>query len=290
MNIQTAIAMTEKKLKSMNIPSPEIEAEAILSFVLRKNKEYLFTYPEKKISFWQLIKYQYFVGQRIKGIPLAYLTGHQEFYGLDFLVNKNVLIPRPETEILIDTIIENIRNAKCEMPNAIIDIGTGSGCIIVSLAKKLLPAKIGFTGLDISRKALSVARKNAKKNDVGGRIHFLYSDLLNAIDKNIFKEPVLITANLPYLTPEQIKNSPTIQKEPKSALSAGADGLDCYRRLFQQIKELSPFIKNDVFILCEIDDTQKNSMENLISQNFPRAKSEIIPDLGGFSRLAVIEL
>ena len=277
------------KFEKNNLPDAALEAEILLSAVLNKDKSYLYAHPEEKISFWQNFLLQRIVNQRLAGYSSAAITGHKWFYGLNFMVDKNVLIPRPETELMVDEALNIVKSKKLKVKN-LIDIGTGSGCIIISLAKNSPDDKINFYGLDISHKALAVAKKNARKNDVGGRINFLYSDLLNTIDKSIFNNPVLITANLPYLTPEQLKNSPTIQKEPKIALLAGTEGFDCYRRLFQQIKEKIGLAKNKIFILCEIDETQRNSMEQLIRKNFPEAKILFKKDLNNCDRLVVVEL
>jgi release factor glutamine methyltransferase len=290
MKLKLAFTRAEAQLKKINNCSAYLEAEMLLSFVLRQDREFFYAHLEEEVSLWQNLKLKRLITKKRRGYPIAYLTGHKWFYGLDFLVNKNVLIPRPETELMIDEALEIITNYKLQITN-FIDIGTGSGCIIISLVKKLQKKGIigNFYGLDISKKALRIAKKNAEKNSVDGRIHFLYSDLFNVIDKNIFNEPVIITANLPYLTLEQVKNSLSIQKEPKIALLAGVDGLDHYRRLFRQINERAEFIKNELFILCEIDETQKKSMTELIKQELPRAEFEFKNDLGGFCRLAVMK-
>ncbi|MDD4901852.1 MAG: peptide chain release factor N(5)-glutamine methyltransferase [Patescibacteria group bacterium] len=299
MNIRAALVFGVKETEVKNIDQPEIEAEEILSFVLKKNREFLFTYPEKKLNFCQSARYKYLIKRRVRGAPLAYLTGHREFYGLDFKVNRNVLIPRPETELMVDEILKRFKNARQGMISTwqkksairnIIDLGTGSGCIIISLAKNWRGNKIKYWGLDISRKALAVARRNARLNGLKGRINFLYSDLLNNIDKKIFKEPLIIAANLPYLTAAQVKDSPTIQREPKIALLAGVDGLDHYRRLFRQIKDRARLLKNKIFVFCEIDDAQRNPLETLVKQNFSNSELSLIKDLGGHDRLAIIEL
>jgi release factor glutamine methyltransferase len=284
----TAIKMAGKKLKEKDIESADLEAEIFLSFILHKSREFILAHPEIELNFWQKHKLNRLVNKRIKGTPVAYLLGHKEFYGLDFIVNKNVLIPRPETELMVDEAIQEVKSKKLKV-KSIVDIGTGSGCVAISLAKNLPENNINFYCLDISRQALVVARKNARKNGIDDCIHFLYSDLLNITNKNIFNEPVIITANLPYLTPEQVKNSPTIQKEPKIALLSGIDGLDHYRRLFRQINERAEFISSELFILCEIDETQKKSITELIKQELPRAEFEFKNDLGGYCRLAVIK-
>jgi len=287
MNIKSAIIESSKILNSKEIESADLEAEIFLSYVLRRPREFILAHPEMELNYQQTWRMNRLVRQRTRGVPVAYLIGHKEFYGLDFLVNKNVLIPRPETELIVDEVIDLIKKEKIKNKKAI-DVGTGSGCIICSLAKNLKDDIIEFYGLDISKKALAVARKNAQKNGVDDCIHFLYGDLLNVTDKTIFAEPVIITANLPYLTIDQVKNSPTIQKEPRIALLSGVDGLDHYRRLFGQINECG--IENKAVIFCEINETQKDLMAGLIKQEFPKANLEFKNDLGGYCRLAVIKL
>jgi release factor glutamine methyltransferase len=291
MDIRTAFVESSKKLNSKENESANLEAEIFLSFVLRKPREFLFTHPETKLSFWQKLKLNSLISQRLKGVPVAYLTGHKEFYDLDFIVNKNVLIPRPETELIVDEVLKTIINYQLSIRN-FIDIGTGSGCIAISLVKKFQEKKIlgSFYGLDISRKALQVAKKNAKKNDVDGCIHFLYSNLLNSIEKNIFSQPVIITANLPYLTPEQVKNSPTIKNEPKIALLSGIDGLEHYRRLFEQVDMVFKEFGQEIIIFCEIDETQAEKIKEMAANCFSEPELEIVNDLHGLERLVKIRI
>ena len=299
MKIKKVLQILEKKLQNKKIESARAEAEILLSQTLRKNREFLYTYPEQRLNFWQKLKLNSFLAKRLSGTPLAYILGHKQFYGLDFIVNKNVLTPRPETELMVDEVLKVIKN--CEFPSRtdppgaekiknIVDVGTGSGCMIISIVKNLNNNDINYWGLDISRRALRVARQNAEKNGLNDCIHFLYSDLLNSIDKKIFSEPVIIVANLPYLTMSQAKDSLTIQKEPKIALLGGSDGFDCYRWLFNQIKKYSGVIKGKVLILCEIDEIQKTGMGKLIIQELPKAEFKIINDLNGFARLAIIKI
>jgi release factor glutamine methyltransferase len=290
MTIKEAIYNTENKFKKNNLPDAKMEADILLSHVLNTGREYLYAYQDKKISPWQNFILLKAVKRRLAGYSNAVIIGHKWFYGLDFIVNKNVLIPRPETELMVDEVLAKIKNDEFKIKN-IIDLGTGSGCVIISIVKNMPTKEVGFYGLDISRPALKVAKKNAIKNNVSERIKFVYSNLLNVIDKSVFQESVIITANLPYLTPEQVKNSPTIQKEPKIALLAGNDGLDCYRQLFQQINDkLNGNKIAKLIVLCEIDETQRVSMEKLSRQNFPTSKICFARDLGGIERLAVIEL
>ncbi|MDP2736815.1 MAG: peptide chain release factor N(5)-glutamine methyltransferase, partial [bacterium] len=233
------------KLNQRQITNPHLEAEILLSKILKKPREFILAHGENKLTAEQIKNFQSLVFRRLKGEPIAYLTGHKEFYGLNFKVNKNVLIPRPETELMVEEALKLVarsssasaRQRRDGQPVTLADIGTGSGCIIIALAKQNINGKLLAT--DISAKALAVARQNAKNNHVDKKIKFLKGGLLEPIVKNkliINRQPLIILANLPYLTPTQIKNSPTIKYEPKLALAAGSDGLKYYRRLFKQIK------------------------------------------------------
>ncbi|HTX87224.1 MAG TPA: peptide chain release factor N(5)-glutamine methyltransferase [Candidatus Nanoarchaeia archaeon] len=289
MTIRKILDLARKKFAQAGLSGANWEAEILLSAVLGENKEYLLAHPEKKISFWQYFLIKRMINQRLAGYSSAMLTGHKWFYGLDFIVDENVLIPRPETELMVEEALKIITNYKIQITN-VIDIGTGSGCIIISLAKKILNTAIKFYGVDISRAALRIAQKNSRRHGLENRIHFLYSDLLNNIDKNIFNFPLLIAANLPYLAKKQIKDSPSIQKEPEIALLSGNDGLDHYRRLFDQVNELSGLAENHSVILAEIDESQNAAMGNLIRKYLPGAKFELKKDLAGHDRLVIIKL
>ena len=173
----------DQTLKDIKL-SP-LDAEIILSYAIKKPKEYLFAHPEKKLTPLQLRKFKSLAVRRVKGEPIAYLICRKEFYGFDFYVNKNVLIPRPETELLVDEVLAHVQNAEYKIPDTkIIDVGTGSGNIIISIARNLrrnISKKIEFLGTDISPSALKVARRNAKSHRVIKKIKFIKSDLLDFI-------------------------------------------------------------------------------------------------------------
>ena len=314
MTINQALITATKKLQKNKIPTPRLNAEILLSHILKKPREYILAHPEKQLAKTQISNFKFQITKRAKGKPIAYITGHKQFYGLNFYINKNVLIPRPETEMIIDEILRITHNIK---RITLIDAGTGSGCIIISIAKNLKskfpPAifcGIQFLATDISKSALTIARKNAKLHNVDKKISFLQGNLLEPILNNPKyikhpNNPIIITANLPYLTPTQIKNSPSIQCEPKIALSAGADGLKYYRQLFKQIKKLNalyairyaPMCESGsrhpagiVGALCEIDPRQTIMLKKIIKKNLPCAKIQIKKDLRGLNRLVLIKI
>ncbi|MFA6171936.1 MAG: peptide chain release factor N(5)-glutamine methyltransferase [Patescibacteria group bacterium] len=286
---------------------PPFELELILAHLLKKSREYVLTHPEIKLSPTQLKRLDAMLKRREKGESLAYILGHKEFYGFDFIVNKHTLVPRPETELIVDEVLElaKEKNIHGNKKFAIIDVGTGSGCIIISLAKMLMEknktADIQFFAADISKLALNIAKKNAKHNNVANKIKFYHGNLLEPIIKlksnhNHLSQnqKIIITANLPYLTPKQIKTSPSIKHEPRLALEAGIDGLKYYRELFQQLRSMLTVngiqARASVHVFCEIDPGQKISIQRLAKKILPSAQVQIKKDLRGHSRLAVIKL
>lgn len=222
MTIKQALKQAAQKLAAAGIDSSALDADILLSFVLKKPKEFLYTYPEKILTKNQLTRFNQLINRRAKHEPVAYLTQHKEFFGLDFYVDKNVLIPRPLTESLVEQVIKEVGNKKV----VIADIGTGSGCIAIALKKHLPQATIYAT--DISAAALLVAKKNARKHRV--KIKFLQGNLLEPL-KN--KKIDIIVANLPYLNKNQIKNELTF--EPKIALLGGKKYI---KELLRQAKKL----------------------------------------------------
>ncbi|OGH59818.1 MAG: protein-(glutamine-N5) methyltransferase, release factor-specific [Candidatus Magasanikbacteria bacterium RIFCSPHIGHO2_01_FULL_33_34] len=255
------------------------EAEILLSHVLKKTKEYIISNPKIKVNLFVSYKYKKLIKKRSKGIPIAYLTGHKEFFGLNFFINKYTLIPRPDTEILVESVLNYITNK-----NILIDIGTGSGCIPISILKNKKVTTAYAT--DISKKALKIANKNAHSHNV--KITFLQGSLLEPlidIIKNI--DDIYITANLPYLTEEQFKTEKSIQYEPKSALVAKNNGLDLYEKLLHQIKTFS---NKTITAFFEIDPSQSKNITNLIKKIFTKSKIEIKKDLSNYDRVIIIKI
>jgi len=225
MNIKETIQYGSNRLNK--IDSATLDAELLLSFALNKDKEYLYTHSEKEINKKKLNKYFKLIKKRAKYIPIAYLLGYKEFYGLKFKVNKHVLIPRPLTEEIVDKAI-NVIKKNNDISN-IVEIGTGSGAIIVALANKLNCNKYNFYATDISSKALKVAKYNAKKNNVKRYITFKKGNLIKPVKD--LKIDLLLT-NLPYLNKDDLRE-PSIKYEPKKDLLEK----NHYKKLFKQIKK-----------------------------------------------------
>ncbi|MEK7159651.1 MAG: peptide chain release factor N(5)-glutamine methyltransferase [Patescibacteria group bacterium] len=262
-------------LKQRKITSAHLDAEVILSFVFKKPKEYLYTYPEKLLSKPQSIIYKKLVNKRAKRFPVAYLIGRKEFFGLDFFVNKHVLIPRPETEFLVEQALTAAALFKNNL--TIADIGTGSGCIAVALAKNLPGTKVFAT--DISKEALVVARKNSKH--CGVNVNFMHGSLSTPL-KN--KKIDIIMANLPYL-PHSYKHE-SIKHEPRLALYAGKFGLESYERLFQQVAR---FKYQPKLILLEAGTIQMKLLQKIIKKNLFNAKTKTIKNPDNKQKIISIE-
>lgn len=258
---------------------PDIETDLLLANVLKKPKEFLFIHPEKTLTAAELKQYNTIARRRRQGEPIAYITGHKYFCGLEFKVNKNVLIPRPESEWLIEQgqkiIGEKLRNFNGV---EILDMGTGSGCIAVSLYKRL-PArqkrKVRIHAADISPRALTVARFNAKRHLA--KIKFVHSDLFSAIPPKFD----LIMANLPYVP---IKDYDFLHAglrfEPKIALTDGTDTGKIYKKFLDQAKD---HLKPKADILLEIDPTLKPTITKLTQS---RWQTKFFKDLQNLWRYA----
>lgn len=288
MTIKQALADAQQKLNKAEIKTARLDAEIILAHVLNKSREHILTYPEKRITKGQMGNYNYAINRRVNCDPVAYITGQKDFFGLKFVVNHEVLVPRPETEMMVEEII-NIANGLKQA--TIIDVGTGSGCIIVSLAKNL-KSIFKYYAVDFSATALKVARENAGKNNVANRINFFLGNLLEPIiNENLITNDsdVLFAANLPYLTPRQVDSSPSIQNEPILALIAGDDGLKYYRQLFKQIRRIKNLKNIHSHIFCEIDPSQNESIIKLIKEELNTQNFEIKKDLAGLDRLVIIK-
>lgn len=267
MTINQALQFGKKELS--HIQTNELDSLVLLSHTLNKSKEYIFTNSKTNLSASEVITFKKHLSQRKKHIPVAYITGKKEFFGRNFEVTKHTLIPRPETEILIEYFLEYIK--KNTKNYSIIDIGTGSGAIAITLAKELPTAHV--TALDISDKALETAKKNAQQHTVKN-ITVIKSNLLNAIPLDC--KPNIIFANLPYLSEAVYEETqPEIKHEPKIALTAEDNGMSLYKKLFNQIKDRN--ISTDLII--EINPEQYNDLTHDATKVFEKIKSHQIRSL-----------
>ena len=268
----------------------KLDAELLLAYVLKKQREYIVTHPKRSLSMTERLTYQWLVRKRKNHVPLAHITGHQAFFSLDFLVNRHTLVPRPDTEVLVERAIEILKEKEHAV---LVDVGTGSGAIPIAIlnASPLL-AKEGLGEMktfatDISKGALRVAKKNATRRNVD--ITFLHGNLLEPFLARsplpVSHSPILITANLPYLTEAQFANENSIQKEPKSALVANENGLALIRELLEQIQCAS--ISNAT-ILLEYDPDQSSALQKIVVTIFPKASVRVHKDLAGRDRVCEI--
>jgi len=292
MTIKDLLFEIAKKLQEAKIENYEAETYSLLSFVCHLSPSEIISRPEKNIKPGQIKKIRKMLKLRVIGWPLPYLIGQKSFYNLDFYVNKNTLIPRPESELIVEAVLEKVKNEKNKEIN-IIDIGTGSACLIISLADILQNKNnIGFYGIDISSPALKIARKNAKKHNLNKVIKFYQGSLLKPLIKKISKKPATyhILANLPYLIKEEIKKSPSLKMEPKRALDGGKDGLELYQKLFEQIAQIKQ--EQTFIIYAEINPWQKNKLIEITKKAFSKCQVEIntLLDLRGEDRIVVIKI
>lgn len=260
-----------KFLENTDSTSPSLDAEVLLRFVTGLSKEDLISNRLLNINPSKYAKYLDILKDRKKGLPVAYLTGTKEFFGYKFKVNKHVLIPRPETEILVERIAFELKgkhNLK------ILDIGTGSGCIIISLAKTLSNAN-HYSASDLSARALAVAEENAAAHRV--KVKFYRSDLTRTTGTDYD----VIVANLPYLP---AITDPSIKFEPKEALVAKKRGLALYEQLFKELAES----ESKPLIYLEFGHDQAEEIKKLAEEHLPDSRVEIFKDLSGVPRFARI--
>lgn len=271
--------MTVEKILSQVVSELEknkierLDAEILLAYVLNCNRLKLYTDSEKNLSVDEVQKFQNLIEKRKKNIPVAYLIRNKEFFGLNFFVNENVLIPRPDTEILTQFAIENLSGEK-----NFLDLCTGSGAICISICKFVKNAKC--SAVDISENALKVAKFNAEKFGVEDRIKFFCGNLFEPIAEKNFDA---IISNPPYIPTKDLKTlQAEVKNEPEIALDGGDDGLNFYR----EIIEKSPkFLKSGGFLAVEIGINQSEKIINLIAENKNFENAEIFKDLAGIDRV-----
>jgi release factor glutamine methyltransferase len=289
MNIKQSLVALSQRLSQAGFEQAGLEAELLLACAIQKEREFLLSYPELALNSKQKRLLNKLVKRRLAHEPMAYILGEQSFFNIKLRVDKRVLIPRPETEKLVELVLKD-RPSK---DATILDLGTGSGAIIITLASNLGEAH-QFIATDISSKALRVARDNAKSNGQETRIEFVKSDLLKKLlrqRKWLASKNLVIVANLPYvesdwqkaLTADQIKE---LKYEPSLALLAGEDGFDLYRQLASDLKSLIKKFDLKVRLYAEIAPTQAN----LFSHDFSELGAvKLERDLNGRIRIGVMK-
>lgn len=277
-----------------------LDMELIVACGIGKSREFVLAHPEYTPTEEQIETITAFAHRRIQHEPLAYILGRREFFGLDFKVTKDTLIPRPETELIVEEVIRIVEQKKDASRNiGIIDIGTGSGCIIISVAKTLLQKnpkiRHDFFGIDLSAQALEIAKENSLEHRLEKEISFMRSDLLEEASEKILRaknDTWIIAANLPYLSEEIYRSSrPSVRNfEPREALVSDESGLMHYRRLLEQLQKIlreNPAIETT--LLLEISPEQSPLMEDLVLNCLQGVSVSILPDLTGRPRLVIVQ-
>ncbi len=289
--LKDTLAEAVARLTAANVPSPRMNAELLLRFTLDVDRAYLYAHPDRELTPEEQARYDEVLAQRAKGVPAQYITGHQEFWGMDFIVTPAVLIPRPETEHLIETVLElqtsdlrprprQPRIAEVRSPRSdvrIIDVGTGSGCIAIALATELPSAEIHAT--DISPDALEIAEANAARHQMQARIEFHDTDLLRGLAPDSFD---MVVSNPPYVgEAEEDQVQLEVRKfEPRHAVFAGPTGLEVIERLIPQAHDV---LKPGGWLIMEISGTIADGVRRLL-QDWNDV--EITNDLQGIPRIA----
>ena len=296
-------------LHSTKTTVSRFETELLLAHALKKTRAFVLAHPEYPVTNNAIKTFLSYIERRSNHEPIALIIGHKEFYGREFFVNEHTLVPRPETELLVEKVLDSITNEILSMQEShehgkystlILDIGTGSGNIITTIAKEL-EVKISeqrnftFIASDLSKEAIRIAKKNASRHHVKKNIRFIYSDMLQKIPKKLFHNAtsIYIAANLPYLSEKEFHDAPIDVRifEPKSALESGPDGLDHYRLLFKELRTLLQARRErpaHVALFLEMSPSQKTPISGLIASVFPNATQSFFKDLSKKWRLADI--
>lgn len=278
--IKSALKLANTALKDV-ADNPQREGRLLLCKVLDAEPEYLLQYEDKVLKIEEVASFNRLLAERAKGVPVAYLLGTRGFYDIDVDITSDVLIPRPETEMLVE---KAMVWAVARQHSFIVDVGTGSGIIALALAKHLTNAHI--TAIDISRPALKVAQHNGEKLGLSHRIRWIEGDLLHPLIER--REKIdLIVSNLPYIAADELNSLEVAKYEPRTALEGGADGLMYFRLLLEDAPHV---IRPKGLILLEIGATQGQSVVDIARQHFPDAATAVDKDLAGHDRVVSIQL
>lgn len=280
MQIKEAMRKGMIKLKTNDVKEPSLKARLLMQYILNRPREYILVHDDKQLTLRQNVDYFKLIKKLIEGVPLQHITHQQEFMKLMFYVDENVLIPRPDTEILVE---EVIKLAKSINAKKILDLCTGSGAIAVSLAKYIEGSQI--TATDISRKALSIAKLNATNNNVEDKITFVSSDLFQNISEEKYD---IIVSNPPYIKRKVIKTlDKEVKKEPIIALDGGNDGLDFYKKI---IGNAYQYLKYKGYLCLEIGYDQKDEVIDLINKEEKYIDTYSKKDLFDNDRIVITKL
>ena len=280
MQLKEALTSAVDRLESADVGSPRLNAETLLMFALGVNRAYLYTYPERELTSEERARYDDSLAQRTAGMPSQYITGHQEFWGLDFIVSPAVLIPRPETEHLVETVLELARGMPAPR---IVDVGTGSGCIAIALAHELKTVEV--YAVDLSADALEIARANAARLQLDGKVRFLRSDVLEALaGVHNFD---FVVSNPPYVGKNEVDKvqRSVFEFEPRMAVFSGESGLDVIRPLIEQSHKA---LKSDGWLTMEIGYSMRDMVLELLDPTM-WDDARVVPDLQGIPRVVAAQ-
>lgn len=289
MKIRDIIDWSANYFSSCGIENSRLESEFLMSYVLNMNRLELYLKDGKEIGLNEYEKYQSLLKKRAERIPLSYITGEHDFMGLKFTISTDVLIPRPETELLVEAVLKYISSKELRLSRnyaendfVIVDVGCGSGNIAVSLAKYTDNCHV--YALDISLEALRVTYENCRRNDVSKKVSILSGDLLSPLDEVQLRESVdIIVSNPPYIaTDEFLDIQPEVRFEPRIALDGGSDGLDYYRRL---CKQSVSYLKPGGCMFLEVGYAQADQVKRLINDSGRSVKISVLADYSGVNRI-----
>jgi release factor glutamine methyltransferase len=273
-----------RRLLGAGIDSARLDAELLLGCALGMSREELMVAATKKVSVAESDRYEDLLRRRLNREPLAYITGQQEFWSLGFLVSGDVLVPRPETETLVERALKHLATINNREAPRILELGTGSGAIAVALASELPEAEIVAT--EIAPAALQIARRNASRNGVSNAIRFLQGDLFTALDQELEKEFDLIVSNPPYIPRGEIVHleAEVSRWEPRAALDGGVDGLDFYRRI---IEEAPGYLRQGGAVAVEIGAAIGSLVLALFRNNPAYGDTRVYQDYSGRDRVVI---
>lgn len=278
MKIEELLRYGKEKLEKQKVEDASIISRILMQYVLKIDRNKLIINKNDNVDINKENEYKEYIEKIIKGKPVQYITNNQEFMKLNFYVDENVLIPQPDTEILVEEVIKSI---DIKENIEILDMCTGSGCIGISLAKNIENTKV--TLVDISKEAIEIAKKNAIQNGVENKVTFIQSDMF----ENVKGKFDIIVSNPPYIKTDIIQTlDKQVQNEPHIALDGGEDGLDFYKIL---INEAHKYLKKDGKIFLEIGYDQKQEIESLAKQSKHYKKIETIKDLSQNDRVIILE-
>ena len=278
MNIKEILEQAAQYLEKHNIDTPRLDAEVLLAEILDMERIKLYVNYDYPLKPKEKNLYRKWLKKRANRIPVAYITGKKEFMSLEFVVNEHVLLPRPETELLVEEIIDYCQEK--EKSINMVDVGTGSGAIMVSLGHYIENARI--LGIDISKEAVKITRKNIERHSLGDRLKVINGDLLSPLVKRGTNNVNIVVSNPPYINEEDLSHlPPEVKKEPSLALDGGKKGLEIYQRLIPQADEV---LMDNGLILLEFAPEQAEEIKDLFSDHY---KVELKEDHSGNLRYLI---